>query len=97
MCGCKDNKNFVSLPHLKIYLIMANYSVKKTYKGTGTSFYGGYFVRWNDATQEELAHIYEEIDGGKLYVDKIEKTNQSNEKSTVKEANKKSKSVKKDD
>ena len=97
MCGCKDNKNFVSLPHLKIYLIMASYSVKEKYKGTGTSFYGGNFVRWDEATQEELAHIYEEIDGGKLYVDKLEKTKKSNEESTVKESTKKSKSDKKDD
>lgn len=76
---------------------MAKYSVKKTYKGTGTSFYGGYFVRWDDATQEELAHIYEEVNKGKLYVEKIEKINKSNEKNSVKETNKKDKSVKKDD
>lgn len=53
---------------------MANYKVKENYKGTGTSFHGGYFIRWDNASQEELAHIYEDINGGKSFVDKLDKT-----------------------
>ena len=52
---------------------MANYEVKKQYKGTATSFYAGYFVRWDNATQEELAHIYENINNGKSFIDTTDK------------------------
>ena len=96
MCDCNSNKYFVNLPHLKIYLMMATYKVKEQYKGTGTSLQGGLWVKWNDASQAELAHIFEEITVGKLFIDKTEKTNKSNEESTVKEPIKKSKSIKKD-
>jgi|TARA_R100001463_G_scaffold56773_3_gene108927 hypothetical protein len=97
MCGCNNNKKIVNLPHLKIYLIMAKYSIKEKYKGLATSFYDGLFVRWDNVSQEELAHIYEEVNGGKSFVNKIEKTKKSNEESTIKASNKKTKSTKKDD
>jgi hypothetical protein len=90
MCGCNNDKFFVNSPHLKIYTIMANYEVKKEYKGSATSFSGGYFVRWGNATQDELAHIYENIDNGKSFIDKTDK------KDEPKKTNKKKSSKAKD-
>jgi hypothetical protein len=72
---------------------MSNYKVKEKYKGTATSFYDGYFVRWGDSSHEELAHIYENIDGGKSFIDKTTNSdNESEEKesSTSKKTTKKS-------
>jgi hypothetical protein len=95
MCGCQDNKKVVDLAHLKIYLVMANYKAKKQYENCAT-FFKGRRVRWESATEEELAWVYEEVENGSHYVEKIDKTNKSNNESTIKKSKKKSKSNKKD-
>ena len=95
MCGCQKDKKIVDLPHLKIYTIMANFKIKELYVGSATKFKENYVVRWGNQSQEELAYIYEELNGSG-YIDKLEKTKKSNEESTVKESVKKSKSTKKD-
>jgi hypothetical protein len=95
MCGCQNNINVVDLTHLNIYLVMANYKVKKQYKDTAT-FFKGVRIDWNNASEEQIAWVYEEVDNGSHYVEKIDKTNKSNnEESTIKESKKKGKSSKK--
>jgi hypothetical protein len=96
MCGCSNNKKIVDLPHLKIYVIMASYKIKEKYIGSATGFNPKYTVRWGNQSQEELSYIYEELNGSK-YIIKLEKTKKSNEESTIKASNKKTKSTKKDD
>ena len=96
MCGCQEDKKIVDLPHLKIYTIMANYKIKEKYIGSATGLNPKYIVRWGNQSQEELSYIYEELNGSK-YIDKLEKTKKSNEESTVKKSNKKTKSIKKND
>tara|TARA_R110002020_G_scaffold225959_3_gene436298 strand:- start:7872 stop:8159 length:288 start_codon:yes stop_codon:yes gene_type:complete len=91
MCDCDNNKNVVVLPHINIYTTMAEYKAK--YKDSAT-FFKGVRVTWNSATQEELAWVYEEVDNGSHYVEKINKTS-SNEKSITK-VSKKSSNNKKD-
>lgn len=96
MCRCQNNKKIVDLTHLKIYLVMANYKVKKQYENCA-SFFKGVRVDWNNASEEQIAWVYEEVENGSHYVEKIDKTNKSNnEESTIKESKKKGKSSKKD-
>jgi len=84
----------VDLPHINIYTAMAEYKAK--IKGAANRF-GNIRIRWDSATQEELAWVYEEVKNGSNYVEKIDKTNKSNnEESPVKESKKKGKSNKKD-
>jgi|TARA_Y100000592_G_scaffold99321_1_gene174939 hypothetical protein len=83
MCDCNSKKNVVDLPHIKIYTKMANYKVKKEFKNTAT-YFGNVRVRWEDATDETLAWVYEEAKNGSHYVEKIDKINKSYEKSDSK-------------
>ena len=91
MCNCNKKNYVVDLPHINIYTTMAEYKAKM--KDAATRF-GGIRVRWNSATQEELAWVYEEVDNGSHYVEKINKKS-SNEESDTKVI-KKSSSKKKD-
>ncbi len=75
---------------------MASYKIKEKYIGSATGFNPKYTVRWGNQSQEELSYIYEELNGSK-YIIKLEKTKKSNEESTIKASNKKTKSTKKDD
>ena len=77
---------------------MAEYKAKKELLNGATYFGVGrdeFRVIWSSATQEELAYIYEEIDGGSNCVDKIEKSNKSNEENNTKGSNSKDKSINK--
>mgnify|MGYP003660739556 CR=1 FL=1 len=80
MCNCNSKNYVVDLPHINIYTAMAEYKAKM--KDAATRF-GGIRVRWNSATQEELAWVYEEVDNGSHYVEKINKKS-SNEESVNK-------------
>ena len=91
MCDCNNNENVVDLPHINIYTTMAEYKAKMKDSAT---FFKGVRVTWNTATQDELAWVYEEIDNGSHYVEKINKTS-SNEKIITK-VSKKSSNNKKD-
>jgi len=90
MCNCNSQNNFVDLPHLKIYLIMAKYKSKLE---SGTTYKNGIKIKWATASQEELAYAYEEL-GLHDLVEKISTTKPKNEKakvSTKKKANNPSK------
>ncbi len=92
MCDC-DKINTLSLPsHLKIYTIMAKYTIKKEYEGLSSEVGNFGKVWWSEATQEVLSYLYEEREM-KSIITKIS----SNEESSIKKTNKKNKSVKKDD
>jgi hypothetical protein len=86
MCGCNNKNNVVDLPHINIYTKMAEYKAKMK---DSASFFNGVRIRWNTATQEELAWVYEEVDNGSHYVEKINKKS-SNEESTAKVSKKSS-------
>tara|TARA_R110000782_G_scaffold194245_1_gene283856 strand:- start:77 stop:367 length:291 start_codon:yes stop_codon:yes gene_type:complete len=79
MCNCNNKKIVVDLPHINIYTTMAEYKAKKQYEGAATRF-DGIRVNWSTATQEELAWVYEEVNNGSHYVEKINKKS-SNEES----------------
>jgi hypothetical protein len=91
MCGC-NKKNSVDLPDklhidIKLYLDMAKYEVKKKWTGDGlsTTFLGSgrdnLIVSWDNASQEDLALVYEEFNGGVAFINKIDN---SSEKSNSK-------------
>lgn len=90
MCGCDNNINVVDLPHIKIYTNMAKYKIKESFIGGKTIFSGGRVVSWaGDMAQEELAHLFEEVNGGATFIDKIGKsTKKSNEESSIKDIKK---------
>tara|TARA_R110001592_G_scaffold204628_1_gene454857 strand:- start:410 stop:697 length:288 start_codon:yes stop_codon:yes gene_type:complete len=91
MCDC--NNKYVDLSHTKIYTIMAKYTAQIT---SGKTYYGENSDRvldWANATQEELAHAYEES-GLKKYITK-ESTTKTKDESE--KANSKKKSSKKAD
>jgi len=96
MCICNSKNYVVDLPHINIYTAMAEYKAKDYLRVQGgASRIGNIRIRWNSATQEELAWVYEEVENGSHYVEKIDKTNKSNnEESTIKKSNKKGKSSK---
>lgn len=92
MCDC-NNINMLSLPsYLKIYTDMAKYEIKKDFKGSGSNVGGVGLVIWDDASQELLAHLYEDRNLTSI-ITKIS----SNEESSIKKTNGKGKSDKKDD
>ena len=91
MCGCNNENNVVDLPHIKIYTTMAEYKAKMKDSAT---FFKGVRVTWNRATQEELAWVYEEVENGSHYVEKINKKSSNEEINT--KVSKKSSSNKKD-
>ena len=80
MCDCNSKNYVVDLPHINIYITMAEYKAKM--KDSATIF-GGIRVHWNSATQEQLAWVYEEVENGSHYVEKINKKS-SNEESDTK-------------
>tara|TARA_R110000764_G_scaffold42765_1_gene96210 strand:+ start:276 stop:554 length:279 start_codon:yes stop_codon:yes gene_type:complete len=91
MCDC-DKINILSLPsYLKIYTDMAKYKINKDYEGLRSSVSNFGTISWSDATQEILAHLYED----RNFTSIIIKT-KSNEESNIKKSNKKSESIKKD-
>ena len=91
MCDC-NNINMLSLPsYLKIYTDMAKYEIKKAFKGLGAKVSSIGLVMWDDASQELLAHLYED----KKFTSIITKIS-SNEESNIKKSIKKSKSSTKD-
>jgi hypothetical protein len=88
MCNCNSQNNFVDLPHLKIYLIMAKYKAKLA---SGTTYSGDIKIKWATASQEELAYAYEDLKLHSL-VEKISSTKTKNEKTKVSSKNKVNKS-----
>jgi hypothetical protein len=86
MCSCSD-ENSVDLQQIKIYLSMAKYEVKKKWLGGGlaTGFSDGngttFKIGWDNASQEDLALVYEEFNGGDTFINKIDN---SSEKSNSK-------------
>jgi len=93
MCDCDNNtteEEILTLAHLKIYTDMAEYKVKSSWIGRSTHFNGQRkAVRWvSDMTQEKLAHIYEEVNNGENFIDKVDKIKKSNEKNSNKSSKK---------
>jgi hypothetical protein len=86
MCDC-NAKNIVDLSHLKIYTVMAEYKAKLS---EGTTYKGGFKIKWATATQEELAYAYEDLG----MTDKVEKLSTTKTKDEPKKATKKKKSGK---
>tara|TARA_R110002051_G_C8609321_1_gene481617 strand:- start:75 stop:371 length:297 start_codon:yes stop_codon:yes gene_type:complete len=81
MCGC-NNKNYVDLHIIKLYISMAKYEVKKEWLGEGLastfSDSNGRNIRigWDNVGQEEMALVYEEFNGGDTFINKIEKSSE---------------------
>tara|TARA_R100000541_G_scaffold14877_1_gene24273 strand:- start:407 stop:694 length:288 start_codon:yes stop_codon:yes gene_type:complete len=94
MCDCQNN--YLDLSHTKIYTIMAKYTGKIK---TGKTYYGknaDSFIDWANATQEELAHAYENSSLDK-YITKESKTktkNESEKANNTKKSSKKADSTK---
>jgi hypothetical protein len=87
MCDC--NKKIVDLSHLKIYTIMATYKAKLS---SGKTYKGDFTIKWATATQEELAHAYEDL-GITDLIEKITKTKDESEKTSKKKSSKKADST----
>ena len=83
MCDCGGS--VVDLPHLKIYMIMAEYKAKLS---SGTTYINGFKIKWATATQEELAYAYEDLG----MTNAIEKLSTTKTKDEPKKATKKTKS-----
>ena len=64
---------------------MAKYEVKKEWlgKGLGSKFSDGagnsVKIGWDNATQEELAYVYEEFNSGDTFINKISKSSEKTE------------------
>jgi hypothetical protein len=101
MCECENFTNseeIVSLPHLKIYTNMSKYKIKESFIGRKTIFSGGRVVSWSlDKSQEELAQIFEEVNGGSAFIEKDGKTKTSNNEESSVKGKKKSDSKEKGD
>jgi len=93
MCDCDLSKNIVDLPHIKIYLEMAEYKIKDGFEWLTWTKQGSYKIQWTTATQEELAYAYEEK-GLEKFIEKITNKSKDGEKanSTTKKSSKKPKS-----
>jgi len=85
MCGCSENK--INLSSIKIYTFMGTYKAKFE---SGVSVKNGFIIEWAVATQEVLAHAYEELG----MTDVIEKISTTKTKDEPKKATKKKKSGK---
>lgn len=72
---------------------MAQYEVKKEWlgKGLGSKFSNGtgnsVKIGWDNATQEELAYVYEEFNSGDTFINKINKSSEKTD-SKAKKPNK---------
>jgi len=94
-CNNKNNVDLQSKKirlETKIYLSMAKYEVKSEWlgKGLSTRFHDSgkrpsfeepfLDIDWDNASQEDLARAYEELNGGDSFINKIE--NSSEKKSS---------------
>tara|TARA_R100001244_G_C5149598_1_gene129429 strand:+ start:709 stop:1014 length:306 start_codon:yes stop_codon:yes gene_type:complete len=97
MCECSSYKKVVDLPHIKIYLEMADYKIKDKYVGQiSWTTSGSFKINWCSCSQEELAYAYEEV-GLTEYIEKTTKTSKDEEKtSTTKKSSKKASSNEKE-
>jgi len=85
MCACSENK--INLSSIKIYTFMGTYKAKLD---SGVSVKNGFKIEWGAASQEVLAHAYEELG----MTDVIEKISTTKTKDEPKKATKKKKSGK---
>lgn len=73
---------------------MAKYEVKKEWldKGLNSTFSDGngktLVVNWDKATQEDLALVYEEFNGGSNFINKTNKTSEKTNSKKAKESDK---------
>tara|TARA_R110000765_G_scaffold137652_4_gene237353 strand:- start:863 stop:1141 length:279 start_codon:yes stop_codon:yes gene_type:complete len=85
MCGCAEKE--INLNTIKIYTFMGTYKAKLD---SGISVKNGFKIEWAAASQEVLAHAYEELG----MTDVIEKLSTTKTKDESKKANKDKKSSK---
>jgi len=85
MCGCSEKE--INLSSIKIYTFMGTYKAKLE---SGVSVKNGFIIEWAVASQEVLAHAYEELG----MTDVIEKISTTKTKDEPKKATKKKKSGK---
>ena len=85
MCGCSEKE--INLNTIKIYTFMGTYKAKLD---SGVSVKDGFQIEWADASQEVLAHAYEELG----MTDVIEKLSTTTKKDESKKTNKNKKSSK---
>jgi hypothetical protein len=85
MCGCSEKE--INLSSIKIYTFMGTYKAKFE---SGVSVKNGFIIEWAVASQEVLAHAYEELG----MTDVIEKLSTTKTKDEPKKAAKKKKSGK---
>jgi len=83
MCGCSEKE--VNLDTIKIYTFMGTYKAKIK---SGISVKDGFKIEWAVASQEVLAHAYEELG----MTGAIEKLSTTKAKDEPKKATKKQKS-----
>ena len=69
---------------------MATYKAKLS---SGVTYKGDFIIKWATATQEELAHAYEDL-GITDLIEKITKTKDESEKTSKKKSSKKADSTK---
>ena len=85
MCGCSEKD--INLNTIKIYTFMGTYKAKLD---SGVSVKKGFIIQWGSASQEVLAHAYEELG----MTDVIDKLSTTKTKDEPKKATKKKKSGK---
>ena len=85
MCGCSEKE--INLDTIKIYTFMGTYKAKLN---SGVSVKNNFIIEWAVASQETLAHAYEELG----MTDVIEKLSTTKTKDEPKKAAKKEKSGK---
>jgi hypothetical protein len=85
MCGCSEKD--INLNTIKIYTFMGTYKAKLD---SGVSVKNGFIIEWAGASQEVLAHAYEELG----MTDVIDKLSTTKTKDEPKKATKKKKSGK---
>ena len=85
MCDCSEKK--INLDTIKIYTFMGTYKAKLN---SGVSVKNNFIIEWAVASQETLAHAYEELG----MTDVIEKLSTTKTKDEPKKAAKKEKSGK---
>jgi len=75
MCGCSEKE--INLNTIKIYTFMGTYKAKLD---SGVSVKNGFIIEWAVASQEVLAHAYEEL-GMTEVIEKVSTRKPKNEKS----------------
>jgi len=87
MCGCSEKE--INLKSIKIYTFMGTYKAKLD---SGISVKNGFKIEWAVASQEVLAHAYEEL-GMTDVIEKLSTTTTKDEpKKTSKKKSSKNKS-----